>query len=225
MKGFRKLHSWRLTPKEAVNLQGQLRDKVSMRGTARTIRWIVGVDVAYQRKGGGARVGAVVCQWPDLTVEEEKVLEGTIDFPYIPGLLSFREAPIALKALSSLSYPIDCLIVDGHGLAHPRGFGLASHLGFLLDKPTIGCAKSRLWGEVSRLPGAKKGSWKPLKDPENVVIGAAVTTKDQCKPLYVSIGHRVSLKWAIEIVLTCCRETKHPEPLKLSDRLSKFKKT
>ena len=157
-----------------------------------------------------------------MDVVEEQVVEEHVSFPYIPGLLSFREAPTVLKALSLLSHPIDCLLVDGQGLAHPRGFGLACHLGLWIDRPTIGCAKSRLYGNVLTLPGIEKGCSEPIIDAKSNIIGAAVTTRHRCRPLYVSVGHKVSLQRAIEIVLASCLGTKHPEPLRLADRLSKF---
>ncbi len=216
----RPLHEWPLEPKEAVTLQKQLCADVVTRGAVRPLRWVIGVDVAY--KDGKARAAAVVCRWPSMEVLEEKVAEEPIRFPYVPGLLSFREAPIALAALSHLTRPIDCLLVDGHGFAHPRRFGLACHLGLWIGRPTIGCAKSKLLGKVSSTPESEKGAWEHLTyaDGEEI-LGAAVTTRERCKPLYVSVGHKVSLKRAVEIVLACCRRTKHPEPLRLADRLSK----
>lgn len=216
----RSLHEWRLSPKEAVELQERLRPKVIYRGAVRPLRWVAGVDVAYKDGGARARAAVVVCRWPEMEVLEERVAEEPVRFPYVPGLLSFREAPAALAALSKLSHPIDCLLVDGQGRAHPRRFGLACHLGLWIGRPTIGCAKSRLYGRVSS-PGPEKGSREPLLDADGEVLGAAVTTRDRCKPLYVSVGHRVSLEEAVEIVLACCRRTKHPEPLRLADRLSK----
>jgi deoxyribonuclease V len=222
MDDFNQLHSWSLSPKEAVRLQEALRNRVVTRGAAKTIRWIVGVDVAYSRKKSTAKAAAVVCRLPNLDVVEERVALGKIEFPYIPGLLSFREAPIALEALSGLSHPIDCLLVDGHGLSHPRRFGLGCHLGLWVNRPTIGCAKSKLFGNVASPPGEQKGCSEPVKDELGHVIGAAVTTRDGCAPLYVSVGHKVSLERAVEIVLACCLATKHPEPLRIADRLSKF---
>ncbi len=217
----RSLHEWPLEPKEAVTLQKRLRADVVTRGAVRPLRWVTGVDVAY--KDGKARAAAVVCRWPGMEVLEERVAEAPVRFPYVPGLLSFREAPVALEALSNLTHPIDCLLVDGHGFAHPRRFGLACHLGLWIDRPAIGCAKSKLLGKVSSTPRPEKGAWEHLTyaDGEEI-LGAAVTTRERCKPIYVSVGHKVSLKRAVEIVLACCLRTKHPEPLRLADRLSKF---
>lgn len=222
MTNFDQLHPWKLEPKEAVRLQNLLRDKVVPRGELRGLRWVAGVDVAYRRGENMARAAAVVCSWPEMEMVEERVINRRIDFPYVPGLLSFREAPPALEALSGLEHPFDCLLVDGQGLAHPRRFGLACHLGLWLDRPSIGCAKSRLYGALESPPGPMKGSFEALKDEEGSTVGLALTTRDRCAPLYVSIGHKVSLERAAEIVLGCCRGTKHPEPLRLADRLSKF---
>lgn len=216
----RALHEWWLSPKEAVELQKRLYTKVIARGAVRPRRWVAGVDVAYREGGARARAVVVLCRWPEMEVIEERVAEEQVRFPYVPGLLGFREAPAALAALSKLSRPIDCLLVDGQGQAHPRRFGLACHLGLWIDRPTIGCAKSRLHGRASS-PGPEKGSTSPLLDADGEVLGAAVTTRDHCKPLYVSVGHRVSLEAAVEVVLACCQCTKHPEPLRLADRLSK----
>ncbi|MFQ5893328.1 MAG: endonuclease V, partial [Nitrospinota bacterium] len=192
MVNNRQLHAWALSPKEAVRLQQALRSQVITGGTVRPLRWLTGVDVAYTGGGGQARAAVVVCRWPGMDVIEERVVEKPVRFPYVPGLLSFREAPIALAALSGLTHPIDCLLVDGQGRAHPRRFGLACHLGLWIDRPTIGCAKSKLYGEVPSPPGVEKGAWEPVRDVDGEVVGAAVTTRDRCKPLYVSVGHRVS---------------------------------
>lgn len=222
MQGFNQLHSWSVSPSEAVLLQERLRSRVVTHGAGQTIRWIVGVDVAYRHRDKLGRAAAVVCRWPEMELVEERVAEEAARFPYVPGLLSFREAPVALKALAGLTHPIDCLLVDGQGLAHPRHFGLACHLGLWIDRPAIGCAKSKLYGEVSCPPGAEKGSWESVVDKDGKVIGAAVTTRDRCAPLYVSVGHKFSLEQAVEVVLGSCLRTKHPEPLRLADRLSKF---
>jgi deoxyribonuclease V len=222
MLKFNQLHSWNLAPKEAVRLQNMLENKVIQRGQVKNLRWLAGVDVAYKRGDNKAKAAAVVYSWPELEVIEERVVKGKADFPYIPGLFSFREAPPVLEALSRLSHPFDCLLVDGHGLAHPRRFGLACHLGLWVNLPTIGCAKSKLYGTADSPPELKKGSFEPMKDGDGLTIGAVLTTRDRCAPLYVSVGHKVSLERAVEIVIGCCRATKHPEPLRHADRLSKF---
>lgn len=222
MPKITKLHTWSLAPKEAIRLQQALRDRVTAEGEVEPLRWVVGVDVAYKRELHAAKAAVVVCRWPDMEVLEEHTAQESIRFPYVPGLLSFREAPVALKALSALSHPVDCLLVDGHGLAHPRRFGLASHLGLWLQKPTIGCAKSKLFGSLEAMPREGKGSSEPIIDEAGLTLGAAVTTRERCKPLYVSVGHKISLPRAVEVVLACCKATKHPEPLRLADRLSKF---
>lgn len=223
MLEINRLHAWSLPPKEAIRLQQALRDKVTAEGEVKPLRWVVGVDVAYMRELNAAKAAVVVCRWPDMEVVEELTAQETVHFPYVPGLLSFREAPAALKALSALSHPIDCLLVDGHGLAHPRRFGLACHLGLWLERPTIGCAKSKLYGSLEAMPKGEKGCTEPISDESGLTLGVAVTTRERCKPLYVSVGHKISLPRAVEVVLACCKATKHPEPLRLADRLSKFR--
>lgn len=218
----RPLHSWNLSPKEAIELQQKLRSQIVPHGLVESIRWIAGVDVAYDRRLGLARAAAVVCRWPDMKLVDSQKAEARVSFPYVPGLLSFREAPVALEALSGLSYSFDCLLVDGHGLAHPRRFGIACHLGLWSDSPTIGCAKSKLYGQLAQPPGPKRGSWSALTDSDGTLLGAALTTKDRCSPVFVSVGHKVDLERAIEIVLACCLLTKHPEPLRLAHKLSAF---
>jgi deoxyribonuclease V len=149
---------------------------------------------------------------------EERVVELPVTFPYIPGLLSFREAPVGLAAISALETRPDLLLVDGHGLAHPRRCGIACHLGLLLDLPTIGCAKSILVGQAEE-PGPNPGDWTPL-DNRGETIGAALRTRPKTRPIYVSIGHRVSLASAIALVSQCGRGYRLPEPTRLADRIA-----
>jgi deoxyribonuclease V len=147
-------------------------------------------------------------------VVETKVVQGRLDFPYIPGLLSFRELPLTLAAYESLSITPDLVLVDGQGVAHPRRFGLASHLGLVLDTPTIGCAKSRLCGRHEE-PGIEAGSYAEVVD-KGETIGVALRTRPKVKPVYVSTGHKVDLEDAIHWVLECCRGYRLPEPLRLA---------
>jgi deoxyribonuclease V len=152
--------------------------------------------------------------YPELEVAEVQTVEDRIDFPYVPGLLSFREAPITLAACAKLNITPDLVLVDGQGIAHPRRLGLASHLGLFLDRPTIGCAKSRLCGRHFE-PAKEAGSHAELLDKEEV-IGAALRTKDGVNPIYVSIGHRVDLESAIYWAMQCCRGYRLPEPTRLA---------
>jgi len=203
------MHSWDLTPAEAQALQAHLAPQVRRRDETQHVEWVAGVDVHYPEKGL-ARAAAVLFHYPDLTQESVQVIEEDVTFPYVPGLLSFREAPAALKALAALPRRPGLVMVDGQGIAHPRRLGLASHLGLLLDMPTIGCAKSRLIGEADE-PGAQAGAWSPLVD-KGETIGAVLRTRTDVKPLYISIGHRVDLDAAIRWVLGCCKGYRLPEP-------------
>ncbi len=175
---------------------------------------IAGIDISVSRFSGTGRAAIVILNYPDLEIREISVAEGDIDFPYIPGLLSFREAPLVLLAWKRLKTRPDLLMVDGQGIAHPRRLGIASHLGLLLNTPSIGCAKSRLIGTHDVLP-QRAGSFRLLSD-NGEVIGAAVRTKRAVKPLYISIGHRVELDKAISLVLDCCRGFRLPQPTRLA---------
>jgi len=161
-----------------------------------------------------ARGAVVVLSYPELELVETRVVEGKVDFPYVPGLLSFREAPLTLAAFERLDIAPDLVLFDGQGIAHPRRLGLASHLGLFLDIPTIGCAKSRLCGHYDTL-GLEPGGYAELVDGEEI-IGAALRTKAGTKPVYVSIGHKVNLKSAINWVMRCCRGYRLPEPTRLA---------
>jgi deoxyribonuclease V len=175
---------------------------------------IAGVDISVSREQGVARGAVVVLNYPELRLVETRVVNGRVDFPYVPGLLSFREAPLTLAVCQELGVIPDLVLVDGQGIAHPRRFGLASHLGLFLDVPTIGCAKSRLCGHHQE-PGDNPGSYTEVIDKDET-IGAALRTKAGTKPLYVSIGHRVDLENAIYWVMKCCRGYRLPEPCRLA---------
>ena len=202
------------TLKEAAALQRKLRDLVIPRGRVRD-RLVAGVDVGY--KGGVARAAVVVLR--RLEPVEEVVIEEPVSFPYVPGLLSFREIPPLLTAWKRLKTRPDVVIVDGQGIAHPRRFGVASHFGLLIGVPTIGCAKSRLVGEFER-PAPKRGSWSPLRH-RGETIGAVLRTRDGGNPVFVSPGHLVGLRRAISVVLACSSRYRLPEPQRRADRLTK----
>lgn len=180
------------------------------------IHTIAGVDVSYRDV---ARAAVVVVSFPDLQVIEQAVATRASAFPYVPGLLSFRELPSALDALARLRQQPDLIICDGQGLAHPRRLGLASHLGVYIDRPTIGCAKSRLTGTYEE-PGPQAGDRSPLLS-RGEVIGVALRSKARTNPLFISIGHRIDLETAVEIVSRCLRGYRLPEPTRLADRLTK----
>ncbi len=203
-----------LTPREAAELQTRLRHRV-IRSGAVLPRNVAGVDVC--ERDGTARAAIVVTRY--LEPVEQVTAEEPVRFPYVPGLLSFREIPPILKAWRKLRIRPDVLLVDGQGYAHPRRFGLACHLGVLLDLPAVGCAKSRLIGEHAE-PPPERGAWTPLVD-EDEVIGAALRTRRATNVLYVSIGHRVTLGSAIRLVLACAPRFRLPEPQRMADHLSK----
>ncbi len=184
-------------------------------------RLVVGVDMAGGVRGPLVRAAAVALAWPDLTLVAEAVAEVAPPFPYVPGFLALREAPPVMAALDKLPLRPDLLMVDGHGIAHPRRFGIASYLGVTLDTPTIGVAKSRLVGEHEE-PGAEVGAWTPLVDGGEL-IGAVLRTRAGVKPLYISVGHRIDLATAIRLTLAATRGHRLPEPTRLADRLSKRK--
>jgi len=215
------LHRWDLDVAEARALQRQLAVQVVREDRFGEIRAVAGVDLGFPKTLDGGELGraaVVVLRFPDLDLVEERVVERPVTFPYIPGLLSFREAPVGLAAIGSLEHPPDLLLVDGHGIAHPRRCGIACHLGLLLDLPTIGCAKSILVGHAEE-PGLHPGDWTPVVD-RGETIGAALRTRPKTKPIYVSIGHRVSLASAIALVSRCGRGYRLPEPTRRADRIA-----
>jgi deoxyribonuclease V len=208
------LHDWQMAPEGARQLQRELAPMVSRRNEVGDVRLVAGADISASNDGGVARAAVVVLQYPDLALVEKKVVEGAVTFPYVPGLLSFREAPLVLAACQELDSDPDVILVDGQGILHPRRMGLASHLGLFLDKPTIGCAKSRLCGRHAPV-GAEPGARADVVH-EGEVIGAALRTRAGTSPVYVSIGNKVSLNVAIDWVLRCCRGARLPEPARLA---------
>ncbi len=207
-------HSWQVSTAEALDIQLGLASQVSRSNEVASPRFIAGVDISVNRAQGTATGAVVVLSYPQLRLVETRVVAGKLDFPYVPGLLSFREAPLTLAACEQLSVTPDLILVDGQGIAHPRRLGLASHLGLFLDTPTIGCAKSLLCGS-HQTPGGEPGSYAEVVDGGET-IGAALRTKTGTQPIYVSIGHRVDLKNAIYWTLECCRGYRLPEPTRLA---------
>jgi len=197
-----------------MEIQLKLAAQVSRRGKITTPHFIAGVDISVPKARRMAIGAVVVLNYPELKVVEVKVVSGELGFPYIPGLLSFREAPLTLAACQELAITPDLILVDGQGVAHPRRLGLASHLGLLLSIPTIGCAKSRLCGR-HEVPDDKPGSYTEVVD-KGETVGVALRTKLRVKPVYVSVGHKVDLQTAIYWVLECCRGYRLPEPARLA---------
>jgi deoxyribonuclease V len=208
---------WPRSPAEARLMQDRLRGHVVAEDRIGVVHRVAGVDAHY----GTGRLWAaiVVMTFPDLIPVESALIERPITFPYVPGLLSFREAPAILELLHRLSEKPDLLLVDGQGLAHPRRFGLACHLGVLGDVPTIGVAKSRLIGAY-QVPGIERGAWSELID-RGETIGAVLRTRRAVRPVFVSIGHRVSLRTAIDLALRCTGRFRVPEPIRAADALSR----
>ena len=223
-------HDWNLSPKQAIALQKELAAAVERRdrlppGGRRALKHIAGLDVAFEDGGKVTRGAAVVLSMADLAPVASAVARRPTDFPYIPGLLSFREVPVLLDALAMLDIAPDILMCDGHGLAHPRRLGIACHIGLLTDLPAIGVAKFRLTGSHDE-PGFEKGAWAPLVDIAKGAapatrIGAVLRSRTGVKPVYVSTGHRVSLRTALALTLSCATRYRLPEPVRLADKLSK----
>jgi deoxyribonuclease V len=214
----RRLHSWDVTPEEAIRLQRELAPRVVWRDTRlRMPQLIAGMDVSYDKGSPWIYAAIVVLRLPDLAEVETAGVRTRAGFPYVPGLLSFREGPAGLLAWARLTTRPDCLICDGHGLAHPRRLGLASHVGLWLDLPTIGCAKSLLVGAHAE-PGEARGSMTDLLH-DGAVVGAAVRTRASVRPVYVSVGHRMSLATAVTTVLCCAPRFRVPDPIRRAHTL------
>ena len=211
-------HPWPQTIEEAIAIQEQLRSEVITENQLETVRYVAGVDVGYDNMDAVSQAAVTVLSFPDLQLQQQAVVRRPTAFPYIPGFLSFREVPAVLDALEKISPMPDLILCDGQGIAHPRRFGLACHLGVLTGIATIGVAKNRFIGEHSEV-GLDRGSWQPLQDGGQTV-GAALRTQTGVKPIYVSIGHKVSLISAIEYVLRCALKYRLPETTRLADQLT-----
>ena len=208
------LHDWNLTTSEARDLQNRLATEVFRVACVVEPRFIAGVDVSIKKSRGTGTAAVVVIEYPELNVVETKIMQGEIDFPYVPGLLSFREAPLILRAFEQLTHTPDLIMVDGQGIAHPRRMGIAAHLGLFFDIPTIGCAKSRLCGTYKE-PAPEPGNYEELTD-KNENIGVVLRTKYNTNPVYISIGNKIAIEDAIFWVMRCCRGYRLPEPIRLA---------
>lgn len=206
--------NWKLSPRDAVALQQRLRGEIVATGDPGDVRLVAGVDVSAGRFGSRGRAAVVVLEYPSLRAVEQSLEEAPVPFPYVPGLLSFREIPLLLPAFERLQRRPDLLLVDGQGVAHPRRFGLAAHLGLILGLPTIGCAKSRLIGSHDDVPD-ERGASVPLR-ADGETIGAVVRTRPGVKPLYISVGHRIGLRAAVDWVLRLTHGLRLPEPTRLA---------
>jgi len=209
-----RLHSWQVSTAQAMDIQMGLADRVSRISEVNNPRLIAGVDISVSKGEEMATAAVVIVNYPQLTLMEAQIVRGKLEFPYVPGLLSFREAPLTLAVCEKLVLTPDLILVDGQGIAHPRRMGLAAHLGLSLNVPTIGCAKSRLCGSHDS-PRDEPGSYSEIID-NGEVIGAALRTRLGVKPVYVSIGHKIDLQTAVYWVLECCRGYRLPEPTRLA---------
>jgi deoxyribonuclease V len=207
---LRDLHPWDVTPDEAIRLQLSLADQVITDQPLETIRWVAGVDVDV--KNAISRAAVVVLRYPELDVIETVTAERPTTFPYIPGLLSFREGAVILDALRQLQKTPDVFMFDGNGTIHPRRIGIASHLGLFLDRPTIGCGKTWMMGEYAPVP-PEKGGWSPLYD-RGEIIGTVLRTRADAQPVYISAGHRATQDTARELALRCTTSYRQPEPIR-----------
>ena len=208
---------WPTNIHDAKAIQTVLKDKVKIIPLKKSLRFIAGVDAAFTEN----KVIGIAClyKYPELILIEDTFAVTKILFPYIPGFLSFREGPAIIEAILGLKMKPDVILFDGQGIAHPKRLGIATHIGVLLDIPTVGSAKSRLVGEYKE-PGYKKGKWSPLHF-NNQVIGAVLRTRDDIKPLFVSPGHKTDLQASLDIVLNCISKYRIPEPLRRADFLSR----
>lgn len=218
-------HRWDITPAEAIALQRELASRVVCEGMPAVVRHVAGVDLAFDKSESAGYCAIVTFSFPDMRVVEERFCRDRVAFPYVPGLLSFREGPLVLKTFLLCGITPDLVLFDGQGIAHPRRFGIASHMGLLLGIPSIGCAKSRLYG-VCDEPGREKGLYSILRDPEGHAIGAAVRTRANTKPVFVSPGHCVGLDEAVDLVLRCCGRYRIPEPTRIAhNRVGEYKRS
>ncbi|MEW6518180.1 MAG: deoxyribonuclease V [Thermodesulfobacteriota bacterium] len=212
-------HSWSVTPQQAIIIQQRLASVVIRQCTNnRQLRLVAGVDAAFSADGAYCLAGVVLWDVEQQAVIEQRLASRRLVFPYIPGLLTFREAPAMLAALRKLRHTPDVLMCDGQGIAHPRRLGIASHLGLLAGLPAVGCAKSRLIG-VHAEPARQKGSITPLVD-HGERIGSVVRTRDGVRPVFVSMGHLIDLPAAEQLVLACAVRFRLPEPTRLADQLA-----
>ena len=216
---YLKLHTWNVDYKKAVEIQERLKKSIILKDSTKNCKLIAGADVSYTKGSEIFYASVVVFNLQTMERVEEVTASGKVDFPYIPGLLSFRESPILLKAFAKIKSEPDVIILDAQGIAHPRGIGLASHIGLLLDKSSIGCAKTRLIGEYNEV-GGEAGCHSQLT-VKGEIVGAVLRTRKNVKPVFVSPGHKIDLNTSIDLVLKTCRGYRLPEPVRQAHKLVK----
>jgi len=216
------LHPWDVTPKAARGIQKDLKSRIQLDDSFKSIRVIAGADVAFDKNKNQGFGGVIAYSFPELEEIERQGVIREVTFPYVPGLLAFRESPILLEAFSSLATEPDVILFDGQGIAHFRRMGIATHMGIVLNKPTIGCAKSRLIGSYTD-PGEDVGSYSPLIDGEETV-GVVLRTRKRVRPIFVSPGTKISLETCIQVVLQCVDGYRIPKPTREADRYVAFLK-
>jgi deoxyribonuclease V len=213
---WKQLHAWNVDYQEAIRIQESLRKRLILKSLQKKISIVAGADVSYSKKTKKVYAAVLVFAYPELDLLESRSSKGNADYPYVPGLLTFREAPVLMKAFTRIQTVPDVVVFDGQGIAHPRSMGLAAHCGILLDLPSIGSAKSRLIGAYDTV-GMKRGSYSLLREGSRV-IGAVLRTKDNVNPLFVSPGHRMDLEKSVKVTLSLCRGYRLPEPVRQAHR-------
>lgn len=216
-------HAWDVSTKEAITIQHNLRYQVIRQDKPGTINYVAGVDAGFEEAGTQTRAAVAVLTFPELELYEYATARVQTTFPYVPGLLSFRELPAIIMALEKLKQLPDIILCDGQGYAHPRRFGIACHLGVVTDIPTIGVGKTRLIGEHGPIPD-KRGTWRPLTDRDDT-IGAVLRSRAGVKPIFISIGHRICLETAIDTVMRCVSRYKLPETTRWAHKLASGRDT
>ncbi len=215
-------HSWVKTVAEAKKIQEQLRSQVITQDYLGEVKYVAGVDIGFEDNYAISKAAVAVLSYPELELVDRAIARIPTAFPYVPGYLSFRELPAILAALPKLTINPDLILCDGQGFAHPRRFGLACHLGVLLDLPTIGVAKSRFIGTHEEIP-LEKGNWQPLIDRDET-IGVVLRSRTKVKPIYISVGHKISLPTAIDYVMGCLTKYRLPETTRWADKLASHQK-
>ncbi|MEP0869434.1 deoxyribonuclease V [Trichocoleus desertorum AS-A10] len=211
-------HAWPATAEEATIIQQQLRGDIIKEDQLGTVQRVAGVDVGFEADGTITRAAIAVLSFPELQLIEQAIARRPTTFPYIPGFLSFREIPAVLDALEQIATPPDLLLCDGHGIAHPRRMGIAAHLGLLVNLPAVGVGKSLLVGKHDEVL-EERGAWQPLQH-RGETVGAVLRTRVGTKPLYISLGHRISLPTALDYVMRCTTKWRLPETTRHAHKLA-----